>query len=343
MATTTPREGSDPGPILKGKTYAVFEDGEGKRSLPELCLGLLANQKNAWPDLQEGYGALERVMERAVPCGGFSVRLQFNPGRIKSSTADVGKKEAKARECFLCRDNLPESQKGVLYRSEYLILCNPAPIFPGHFTISHVTHRPQSLHEHIPVFLQLVSEFGCGWTVFYNGARCGASAPQHLHFQAVPSGRMPIEKEIWEERRLGLIMKGDGFLVYRGEGLGREVVAVEGCDPIGAGRAFETISGALKAALGGADEPMMNVAGLYEEEKWRLLIYPRRKHRPDAFSREGDARVVVSPGLIDMGGVIITPVRKDFERLDAASVEGIYKEVSLEAPILERALKAAFA
>jgi hypothetical protein len=106
------------------------------------------------------------------------------------------------------------------------------------------------------------------------------------------------------------------------------------------GGAFKGFLNALKKVLLIDEEPMMNIAGFYKERKWRLVIFPRRKHRPDVFSREGDARVVVSPGVIDMGGLLITPIEKDFDRLDAASVESIFGEVSLEGKTVERAIDA---
>jgi hypothetical protein len=330
----------DLGPILNQKTYAIFDGEDGMRSLPGLCLELLAEQKKAWLDLRQGYESLKEVREKDVRCGGFSVRLQYNPGRIKSSLASVGEKNANERRCFLCLNHLPEGQKGLLYRSEYLILCNPLPIFSSHFTVSHREHRPQAIIDHIEPLLQLMSEFGSGWTVFYNGPKCGASAPDHLHFQASPSGQMPIEKEIREEKRLTLMTQIDGVLLYRGKGLGREVVILEGDDPMALGGAFQGFQDALKKILLLDEEPMMNIAGIYEERKWRLLVFPRRKHRPDAFFKKGDDRVVVSPGLIDMGGVLITPVKKDFERLDAPAVESIYSEVSLEAKTVEKAIAA---
>ena len=105
-------------------------------------------------------------------------------------------------------------------------------------------------------------------------------------------------------------------------------------------RAFNGFLKGLKKVLVTDEEPMMNIAGFYKEKTWRLVIFPRRKHRPDAFFKEGEARVVVSPGVIDLGGLLITPVQKDFERLDAATVESIYREVSLEGKIVERAIAA---
>jgi ribosomal protein S18 acetylase RimI-like enzyme len=375
--------------LLNQRTYTTFDGGE---SLPGLCLELLSEQKKAWLDLREGHESLKDVKERDVPCRGFSVRLQYNPRRIKSSLADVSGKNvephgqgrwhptsrpnganlpsnvgtgrsnagaftlpAKAggpsaagvneRPCFLCLDHLPEGQKGILHRSEYLILGNPMPVFSSHFTVSHLDHRLQAIAEHIDTFLQLMVDFGSGWTVLYNGPKCGASAPNHLHFQAAPSGQMPIEKEIREERRFTLMTQVEGVLLYRVGGLGREVMILEGDNRMAVGGVFKRYLSALKKVLLIDEEPMMNIAGFYkegkgEERKWRLVIFPRRKHRPDAFFREGDARVVVSPGVIDMGGLVITPVEKDFEWLDGVAVEGIYGEVSLEREIVERAIDA---
>jgi ribosomal protein S18 acetylase RimI-like enzyme len=323
--------------LLIQKTYTTF-NGDG--SLPKLCLELLSEQKKTWQDLREGYDSLKDVKERDLHCRGFSLRLQYNPRRIKSSLAGVGEKNVKDRRCFLCLDHLPEGQRGILYRSEYLILSNPMPVFSSHFTISHLDHRPQAIEENIDTLFQLIADFGSGWMVLYNGPKCGASAPDHLHFQAAPSGQIPIDKEIREEKRLILIKQVDDVLLYRVRDLGREVIILEGDDPMAMGGAFKGFLNALKKVLLSDEEPMMNIVGFHEERKWHLVIFPRRKHRPDAFSREGDNRIVVSPGVIDMGGILITPVEKDFKRLDGASVESIYREVSLEKKTVKKAIDA---
>ncbi|MCJ7782939.1 MAG: DUF4922 domain-containing protein, partial [Desulfobacterales bacterium] len=121
----------------------------------------------------------------------------------------------------------------------------------------------------------------------------------------------------------------DNVLLYHLRDLGREVIILEGDDPMAVGSVFRVFLNALKKVLLIDEEPMMNIAGFQKDGKWRLVIFPRQKHRPEAFFREGNARVVVSPGVIDMGGLLITPVEKDFERLDGADVENIYREVSL--------------
>jgi ribosomal protein S18 acetylase RimI-like enzyme len=322
--------------LLQERAYGTFNE---RGNLPGLCLELLAEQKKTWPDLRLGYESLKNVRERDLPYRGFSVRLQCNPGRIKSSTAAVDRQNAREHRCFLCLDQLPQSQKGIFYQGDYLILCNPMPVFSSHFTVSHIDHRFQAIGEHIDIFLQLMADLGSGWTVLYNGPKCGASAPDHLHFQAAPSGQMPIEKEVREENRLTLMAQVAGVLLYRVGDLGRAAILLEGDDPEAMKTAFNAYLNAMKKVLFIDEEPMINVAGFYDDRRWRLVIFPRRKHRPDAFFREGEDRMVVSPGVIDMGGLLITPVEKDFERLDATAVEDIYREVSLEAQTVGRAIE----
>jgi len=151
---------------------------------------------------------------------------------------------------------------------------------------------------------------------------------------------MPLEEEIRDERRLRLMIRTDGVSLYRARDLGREVILLEGEDALAMESVLKGFLEALKRILPAEAEPMMNIAGFHEGGRWRLVIFPRRKHRPDAFVREGDARSVVSPGVIDMGGVLVTPVEKDFDRLDRAAVEAIYREVSLERQIVEQAIEA---
>jgi hypothetical protein len=243
------------GPLCGRKIHALFDGGECQKSLTALCLDLLLEQKKSWLDLREGCGSLENVRDREISCRGFYVRLQYNPGRIKSSLARVGEKHGKDQRCFLCLDHLPEDQKGILHRGEYLILCNPMPVFPSHFTVSYFRHRPQTIAEHIDTFLQFMADLGSGWTVLYNGPKCGASEPDHLHFQAIPSGQMPIEDEILEEKRLTLTTQVDGVLLYRVRGLGREVIILDGDDRVAVENAFKRFLDALKTVLLTDEEP----------------------------------------------------------------------------------------
>ncbi len=312
----------------------------GSKSLPALCLELLLEQKEAWQDFREGDESLKAVRERYLFCKGFSIRLQHNPGRIKSSLAGVAEKNRSGRPCFLCLDHLPESQKGVLYRGKYLILCNPMPVLPSQFTVSSLDHRDQAIAENIDIFSQLMDDFGSGWVVLYNGPRCGASAPDHHHFHAAPSGQMPIEKELLERKRFTLLRQEECFSLFGMKAAGREIIILEGGDRIAVMGALKVYLKALKNVLLIEEEPMINIAGFREEAGWRLVIFPRRKHRPEAFFKEGDDRIVVSPGVIEMGGILVTPLEKDFERLDGVTVESIYEEVSLEGKTVQEAIDA---
>jgi hypothetical protein len=318
--------------LLNIKTYAVFDRREPSQDLSELCIKLLSEQKKTWPDLAQGYETLNNIRAREILCNGFSVRVQHNPGRARSTLADVGEKSVNERPCFLCIGNLPADQKGILYQKEYLILCNPMPVFSGHFTIARLVHQPQAIAEHIDTFLQLMGDFGDSWSILYNGPRCGASAPDHLHFQAIPAGKMPIEKEITGEKGLVEITQIDSVRISRAKGLGRETIVLESDGPTAMASVFKSIMTTLKSALNGDQEPMMSVAGFRDGNKWLLVVFPRAKHRPEAFFRQGTDRVVVSPAVIEMGGVLVTPLEKDYKRLDESVVEAIFREVSLFLP-----------
>jgi hypothetical protein len=169
---------------------------------------------------------------------------------------------------------------------------------------------------------------------------------------------MPAEKEIREKRRLALITQNDNIALYRAKRMGREIIIIEGGSPTAVGAAFKAFLKALKHVLNAREEPMINVIGLYEDRvtghgsrvkgetdshrgaTWRLVVFPRRKHRPDAFFKPGEARVAVSPAVVEMGGILVTPFARDFERLDKVTVEAIYAEVSLEALSVERIIDA---
>lgn len=322
-----------------GTIYDAFEGTRCSGRLPALCLELLDQQKEAWRAAGAGYESLNYVRERELKCRGFSVRVQHNPGRIKSTLADVGEKGVTERACFLCPANLPKQQKGILYRKDYLILCNPMPVFSSHFTISHLDHRPQKLAGAVATLLTLMSDFGPGSSILYNGPRCGASAPDHLHFQAVPSGLMPVEKEIHAEQRALRTLAG-GVSVHRVRGVGREVIILDGPGPAAVGDALHALVKGLQRVLLTHREPMMNLICVREEHTYTVLVFPRAKHRPDAFYLKGDGCLAISPAVVEMGGIMVTPLEKDFERLDRARVEQIFNEVSLRVETVEQAIEA---
>jgi ATP adenylyltransferase/5',5'''-P-1,P-4-tetraphosphate phosphorylase II len=312
--------------------FAVFEDSGNGGALAALSAELLAQQRTGWQALADGYTALDNALTREIHGVGWGVQLQCNPRRIVSSAAKLDAESIKNRPCFLCDANLPAEQKAILYRNSYNILCNPAPIFPGHYTIAATRHTPQSLADNLETLLLLADDFGAGTTVFYNGPRAGASAPDHLHFQAAPTGRMPIEKDVQIQIDAIETQSVNGVTVFRTKGLGRGILVFRGTSASSIIAILKRTLLVLAARRGeaSAEEPPVNIFCSRIAESWQLLLFPRLKLRPDAFFEEGEGRIVVSPGSADMGGVIITPREQDFHSLTAATVAGIYQEVAFD-------------
>jgi len=306
-------------------------DQSGTETLSELAVALLAEQKTAWPKLAEGYAALDGVQVRELHCHGYSVRLQWNPGRIVSSGARVDEESIRCRKCFLCLENLPVAQEGILWHEEFLVLCNPAPIFQQHYTISHVRHQPQRIEGHVDTLLKLARDFAPRFTVFYNGPKCGASAPDHLHFQACPAGAIPIEMEAANERRREPVRKLGGVSLLTLRELGRAAMVLEGTSQEALHEAVQRCLATMKKVLLSLDEePMINILCSYGIDAWRMILFPRKKHRPDIYFLEEEKRVLISPASVDMGGLIITPRQQDFENLDAGTIERIFDEVAID-------------
>jgi hypothetical protein len=325
--------------LLTQKTIAVFNSISTHGVLVQLCQDLLEQQKLHWLQLTEGYRALESVRVREIVCGNYSISVQFNPKRIKSTGADLDAKTIQERKCFLCLENLPEPQKGILYRDEFLLLCNPAPIFTRHFTFSSIYHLPQELESSLSVLLKLGRDLSPDFTVFYNGPKSGASAPDHLHFQVTPRRAIPIECDAVDMRRRKR-------LYYRNHVTGcvlmnydRTAFVIESTDELRLLEFMKDMLEAWKKALGSMEEPKMNILCSYQEELWRLIILPRRKHRPDIYFLEGDDRVLISPAAVDIGGFVVTPSERDFLRMDARLMKSIFTEVTEPPEIIEKILE----
>jgi hypothetical protein len=326
---------------LRQKTFATF-CGASEGRLSEICRSLLYQQKGTWAGCRRGYDSLNLVEERRIDCGGFSVVAQHNPGRMASTEARIGEKDIAGRPCFLCADKIPDDQKMVRYRGHHMILCNPMPVFAEHFTVAFLAHVPQAIDTSLDTFLQLIDDFGDGWTVLYNGPRCGASAPDHLHFQVVTGGRIPIEEEAFTRDRWVPVEAVDGS-VFRARGLGREVLLMEAVDAAKLKYRLRSYLQALARvsppSVPSAGEPMINLAGFRKDGIARLFIFPRRSHRPAAFFLEGDERIAISPAIAEMAGIMVAPARKDYLRLTGDLVRGVYRDVTLDEATAGRAVE----
>ena len=309
---------------------------------------LLSHQHATWPMLQKGASTLGMVVVREIEFDQFSMKLQFNPGRIVSSSAKVDAKSIAERKCFLCLENLPGEQKGIVAGEaspsrEYAILANPFPIFPEHFTIPHQAHIPQRIATSLPAMLDISRDMGAFYTLFYNGPRCGASAPDHLHFQAGDKDFMTIDstwqnlvsshgKWICESSKTRVAKVDDGlrrFIVIESES--RDEVLVKFTKLF---RTFEKFNKQLHPNDPSIEEPMLNILCSFEDNRWRLIAFLRRKHRPTQFFAEGDGNILFSPASVDFGGVCITPVEKDFDRISRDDLTDMFGQLSAPPEIL---------
>lgn len=301
------------------------------KNLSEEATALLKHQKQNWSLVKDNYEALKKNERKDFHFNGIFVRTQFNPSRIKSTSAKVGKKEIAKRPCFLCENNLPIEQKGINYKNNYVLLVNPYPIFNEHLTIAHHNHIPQSIDDSLMDLLDLSLKLKDKFFVFYNGPKCGASAPDHLHFQAGLKETTPLEKYYKKILGLGKILFEENDIKLTS--VEHEFLRILICQSDSKNKinkVFIRIKKRLSRIFNTSDEPLFNIISIYENEKWNLIIIPRQKHRPDQYFAKGSSRILVSPASVDMAGLLITPLREDFEKLGTTEIYDIYKQVSFE-------------
>ena len=294
---------------------------------------LFQSQLNVWDLMKKNYEALKAVQTKSFWFDGFKVNIQFNPERIISTSAKVDNQSIKNRKCFLCKENLPEEQKGILLPGDFVLLCNPYPIFNQHYTISSLNHQPQTIKENFKSFLEVSKLLSSKYTLIYNGPECGASAPDHLHFQAGTKQFMPIENDIQQMNNdFGKIICQDEtlFISFIDDSM-RKIILLESADGNKIQSAFELFNKSYAKLVNSKSEPMMNILCNYNEEiGWRLIIFLRSKHRPKYFYKTNTERILVSPAAVDLGGLLITPRKDDFERMNKELVKEIFSEVSLD-------------
>ena len=281
-----------------------------------------------WPEAAKRFEALENVKTRKLDCG---ITLQHNPARIVSTAANVDKTSIEKRLCFLCAGNRPVTQikTDVLFDIEVLV--NPFPILPGHLTLPLKGHTPQQIDALYWDMLTLARDWQ-GMAVFYNGAKCGASAPDHAHLQAVKEVDIPLFGEWWNRigEALETVKEYGGATLCYSQSYIVPVFIVESSDISASIHLFDS----LKAALPISDdetEPRMNVITVYREDKgWVTVVVPRASHRPASYFADGEAQRLISPGLLDMVGVMIAPRPEDFEGITSDEARAILREVALD-------------
>jgi ATP adenylyltransferase/5',5'''-P-1,P-4-tetraphosphate phosphorylase II len=320
--------------FLTGTELKSF--GANGSDLADQAAALIRHQMESWPMLQKGAATLDSVVVREIEFPHFTMKVQFNPGRMVSTSAKVDEKSIAERRCFLCLENLPPAQRGI-ETGDYTILCNPFPIFPDHFTIPHKQHIDQRIPDAFSDMLRITRAVGSRYTLFYNGPKCGASAPDHLHFQAGDFGFVTID-HTWEGlvKHYGewLVEDEDTRVAAVDDSL-RRFIVIESSDKSRVEDLFRrTFDAFSQLNEEPEEEPKVNVLTAFREDRWRVIVFLRRAHRPWQFFEEGEERIVFSPASVDLGGVCITPIEKDFHLMTRELLEDMFAQVSTTPDVL---------
>jgi ATP adenylyltransferase/5',5'''-P-1,P-4-tetraphosphate phosphorylase II len=290
----------------------------------------LLTQNQSWQLSADNYRGLKSIEERNFLIDGCQIKVQFNPERMRSSAAKVDSSSIAARKCFLCNENRPEEQNSLVLLNGFQLLVNPFPIFSRHFTIPSIEHKPQRLIHSLKPMFEIARQME-GYTLFYNGPECGASAPDHLHFQAGENGFMPVESE-FETMRLtheAILFQSHELKIWAFDRYLRKMISIETADLQLGIRAIEDFCFSFQEIQPEKVEPMMNLLCYSSKGKWLIHLFPRKLHRPWQFFEQGDGRLLISPASVDFGGVIILPRYEDFEKINANDIADIFSQVSL--------------
>jgi hypothetical protein len=296
-------------------------------------VNLYEEQQAEWEEFRLRVLQLDTVELKEIPMGNFSVFAQFNPARAVSSNAKLDAKSIANRKCFLCQQNRPDIQRGIALNERFEALVNPFPILKGHLTIVNREHRNQEILPVISDFIDFTKAMP-HFTLFYNGPSCGASAPDHMHFQAVFRGQLPFEKDVeWKEKNILSESTSNPQRqrpcgkIEQWKNYGRTVIHITSEDKNLAISYFSQIYKQYQLLSGEDGEPKMNLFGYYEKGEYHLFIFPRKKHRPDCFFAEGDDYKMISPGAIDIAGILVLPRKEDFDLIDASLISKVFVEV----------------
>jgi ATP adenylyltransferase/5',5'''-P-1,P-4-tetraphosphate phosphorylase II len=288
---------------------------------------LFDNQVDSWELARNNYNGLKTVQTKTFSFGDFDVNVQFNPARILSSGAKVDAKTIAERKCFLCTAHLPAEQKSV-DAGNYTVLVNPFPIFPVHFTIPRKDHVDQQIKPYFTDMLELAEALD-DYLIFYNGPKCGASAPDHMHFQAGTKSFLPLLNDYkrLKDSHASLLVTTEKMQLFSFDNYLRTVYCIESVDLESAKVAFERLY--IHHLDDESTEPMMNVVCSYEAGKWLVFVMPRRAFRPWQYTAEPDKQLMVSPATVEMSGIFITPIESHFHKITKEDVISILEQVSL--------------
>ncbi|MCH5310514.1 MAG: DUF4922 domain-containing protein [Prevotella sp.] len=320
--------------------------GEGKSMSDNSLTRFFNRQLQMWEDARVRYRELQAIETKELEAETLTMIAQHNPARMVSTGASIKKSDITSRPCFLCEKNRPAEQAQKVLDSRFELLVNPYPILPVHYTIPSLAHTPQQILGNYDEMHKILDEYP-DLMVFYNGPKCGASAPDHAHFQAGTSGIVPLQKS-WQR-----LCRNLTAVVERENGEGIWTIADYPCTAFliksisaeGDIALFESLYKALPLQPDDT-EPMMNIVAWRSGEEQLTVVLPRKKHRPDCYYAEGVEQMIISPGALDMAGLFIVPRREDYNKITAEKACDILREVALDekdmANVVEK-LKASFA
>ena len=283
-------------------------------------------QVSNWELARVNYEGLKTIRTKTFSFGDFDIKVQFNPARIISSGAKVDAKTIAARKCFLCEENRPNEQQ-YINMGDYTLLVNPYPIFPQHFTIPRKEHSDQQIKPYFVDMLELAEAMD-DFIIFYNGPKCGASAPDHMHFQAGTKDFLPL---LTDYKRLKpthsyLLEEGVNYQIFQLNNYLRTVYCIESDTILSAQNIFENLY--IKWQDGKTEEPMMNIVCSYKDGIWYTYIFPRTVFRPWQYTAKGNDQLLVSPATVEMSGIFITPIESHFEKITGEDIVSILEQCS---------------
>ena len=293
-------------------------------------------QLEKWEAARQRYHDLRGSKTRELVVGSSSIQVQWNPARMVSTGAKIDNKTIAERPCFLCEQNRPKEQIKKDIDGQYELLVNPFPILPQHFTIPSLKHQPQRILNSYGEIHKLLEEYP-EMMVFYNGPQCGASAPDHAHFQAGTCGVLPLQMS-WKRLSSNLtkiVSINDHEDISLIEDYHCTALLIRSRSQYGDEQLFRRLYDALPDM---DPEPMMNIVAWRRDEDFLSVVFPRTKHRPDCYYAEGDEQYIISPGALDMAGLIITPRQEDFDRLTPEKALSILNEITLSGDALQQVI-----
>lgn len=282
----------------------------------------IEKQLSQWSFAKKNYDNLSLIKTRTFLLPTTKIVLQFNPTRIASTGAKLDAESISKRKCFLCLQNQPAEELSMFWQ-DYVIQLNPYPIFPNHLVIAHRQHILQDINGHFSELLS-VSEQLPNFAVFFNGINCGASAPDHLHFQAAEQNSFPLLVS-YDTLEKTPFFKKNGAMTYKILGVFRTVFCIESSEIQSAISHFEY----LKRQLFDTKTPMMNLLCSYSAGRWLIFVFPRKKSRPWQYEAPEPQTLMVSPGTAEMSGVVVLPKEEHFQRINLEDIIDIYQQVGL--------------